>query len=171
MLIGNLLKGRPMSIADELDRLNTLRAEGALSEAEFEQAKAAALATKPSVGQQLDQAASGLTRDENTWAMLIHLTQFCGYVVPWAGWLVPLIMWLMKKDESEYINDHGKIVMNWMLTELIYGLVCFLLMFVVIGVFLFVPLGIIAVVFPIIGAVKANSGELWPYPMSIRFFN
>ena len=160
-----------MSIADELDRLSALRAEGALSEAEFEQAKAAALASKPGVGQQFDRAVSGLTRDENSWAMLIHLTQFCGYVMPLAGWLVPLILWLMKKDESQYIDAQGKIVMNWMLTELIYGFVCFLLMFVVIGAFLFIPLGIIAVVFPIIGAVKANSGELWPYPLSIRFFN
>ncbi len=158
-----------MSIADELDRLNALRAEGALSEAEFEQAKAAALAIGLIVGQQLDQAVTNLTTNENSWAMLIHLTQFCGYAVPVAGWLVPLVMWLMKKDESEYINDQGKIVMNWMLTELIYWVVCFLLMFVVIGVFLFIPLGIIAVVFPIIGAVKANSGELWPYPLSIRF--
>ncbi len=102
--------------------------------------------------------------------MLIHITQFCGYVVPLAGWLVPLILWLMKKDESQYIDAQGKIVMNWMLTELIYGFVCFLLTFVVVGIFLFIPLGLIAVIFPIIGAVKANSGELWPYPLSIRIF-
>jgi len=165
------LKGRPMSIADELDRLNALRAEGALSEAEFEQAKAAALATPPSTGQRLGQAVTNLTTNENSWAMLIHVTQFCGYVVPLAGWVVPFILWLMQKDESQYIDAQGKIVMNWMLTELIYGFVCFLLTLVFIGVFLFIPLGIIAVVFPIIGAVKANSGELWPYPLSIRFFN
>ena len=160
-----------MSIADELDRLNALREKGALSEEEFEQAKASALATTPSAGQRLDQAVTNLTTNENSWAMLIHLTQFCGYVVPVAGWLVPLVLWLMKKDESEYIDAQSKIVMNWMLTELIYTFVCFLLMLVVIGAILFIPLAIIAVVFPIIGAVKANSGELWPYPLSIRFFN
>ncbi len=158
-----------MSIADELDRLNTLRAEGALSEAEFEQAKAAALASKPSVGQRLDQAVSGLSRDENSWAILIHITQFCGYALPLLGWVVPLVLWLMKRDESEQIDAHGKIVMNWILSVLIYGIVCGLFSIILIGIPLAIALGIVGVVFPIIGAVKASDGELWPYPMSIRF--
>ena len=158
-----------MSIADELDRLNTLRAEGALSEAEFEQAKAAALASKPSVGQRLDQAVSGLSRDENSWAILIHITQFCGYALPLLGWVVPLVLWLMKRDESEQIDAHGKIVMNWILSVLIYGIVCGLFSIILIGIPLAIALVIVGVVFPIIGAVKASDGELWPYPMSIRF--
>ncbi|MCH7919329.1 MAG: DUF4870 domain-containing protein [Planctomycetes bacterium] len=162
-----------MSIADELDRLKTLRAEGALSEAEFEQAKAAALATKPSAGQRLDQAVTNLTTSENSWAMLIHLSQFCGYALPLLGWVVPLVLWLMKRDESEQIDAHGKIVMNWILSVLIYGIVCGLFSIILIGILIGIPLaialGIVGVVFPIIGAVKASDGELWPYPMSIRF--
>ena len=160
-----------MSIADELDRLNTLREKGALSEEEFEQAKTAALATTPSAGQRLDQAVTNLTTNENSWAMLIHLTQFCGYALPVLGWGVPLVLWLMKRDESEQIDAHGKIVMNWILSALIYGIVSFLLYFILIGIPLAIVLCIVGVVFPIIGAVKANNGELWPYPLSIRFFN
>ena len=101
------------------------------------------------------------------------LTQFCGYALPLLGWVVPLVLWLMKRDESEQIDAHGKIVMNWILSVLIYGIVCGLFSIILIGILIGIPLaialGIVGVVFPIIGAVKASDGELWPYPMSIRF--
>ena len=59
--------------------------------------------------------------------------------------------------------------MNWILSVLIYGIVCGLFYIILIGIPLAIALVIVGVVFPIIGAVKASDGELWPYPMSIRF--
>lgn len=107
--------------------------------------------------------------NERQYAMLIHLTQFAGLLVPLGGWLVPLILWLIKRKESTYIDQHGKIVMNWILSCLIYGFICFILSFILIGVFLAVALGICSIVFTIIGALKANNGERWAYPLSIPF--
>ena len=55
-----------------------------------------------------------------------------------------------------------------MISALIYSVVCFLLFIIVIGVFLLWALALLCLVFPIIGAIKANDGEVWPYPLSLR---
>ena len=68
------------------------------------------------------------------------------------------------------IDAHGKVVAKWIISEILYGIVCFILLFVLIGLPLLIALGVVAVVFPIIGGVKASGGELWRYPLSIPFF-
>ena len=103
--------------------------------------------------------------------MFIHIAQYCTYIIPIAGLAVPLVLWLLKKDESGVIDLHGKIVMNWIITEFILALVFGLLCFVVIGFPLLFALMALGVIFPILGAVKAQNGEAWPYPLSLRFFN
>jgi len=68
------------------------------------------------------------------------------------------------------IDKHGKIVVNWILTELILGIVFGLLCFILIGIPLLIILGVLGIVFPIIGGIKANNGEVWPYSLSVNFF-
>lgn len=109
-------------------------------------------------------------RDARMWGMLLHLSVLAGFVIPIAGWVAPIIIWQVKKDELPEIDEHGKIVVNWMISGLIYGFLCFLLIFVLIGIPLMIMLGILCTVYPIIGGIKANNGEYWPYPGSLRFF-
>lgn len=80
------------------------------------------------------------------------------------------MLWQVKKNESSVIDLHGRIVVNWIITESILAIVFAMLCFVLIGIPLLAVLAIVGIVFPIIGAVKANNGELWPYPLAIRFF-
>jgi hypothetical protein len=103
------------------------------------------------------------------WAMLLHFSLLAGFVVPFAGLIVPIIIWQLKKTEFPEIDAHGKVVVNWMISLIIYGAVCFLLSFILIGIPLLIVLGALAVIFPIIGGIKANNGELWKYPLSIPF--
>lgn len=109
------------------------------------------------------------TGEERQYAMFIHLSQFAGLIVPLLGWLLPLILWQVKKDSSAYINTHGKIVMNWIISSLIYAIVCYILVFILVGIILLIALGICSLIFIILGAIKANNGEIWHYPLSIRF--
>lgn len=102
------------------------------------------------------------------WAMFLHLSQLAGYVIPLVGLIAPIVIWQMKKDEYPILDEHGKAVVNWLISELIYGAICFVLVFIVIGFPMLMVLGILAVVFPIIGGIKANNGELWHYPMAIN---
>ncbi|MBT3468846.1 MAG: DUF4870 domain-containing protein [Opitutae bacterium] len=101
--------------------------------------------------------------------MFIHLSQFCNYPVPILGLIVPLILWLMKKDESALIDLHGKIVLNWIITEFILVIGFVILSFFIIGIPLLLALLVVGFVFPILGAVKAQNGETWPYPFSFVF--
>lgn len=114
---------------------------------------------------------SGPSKEERQWNMFIHLSLLSGFVIPLGGLLVPIILWQLKKDEFPSSNAHGYVVVNWLLSALIYGIVCFILTFIVIGILGYIALAIVAVVFPIIGGIKANDGELWEYPLSIRFFS
>jgi uncharacterized Tic20 family protein len=150
-----------MGMAEEIERLNQLKQSGAISEEEFERGKQALLA-----GNQ----AGGRPPDLNMWGMFIHLSQFASYILPLAGLIVPIVLWQTKKNEGRIIDRHGRIVMNWLITELILGIVFVVLSFVVIGIPFLIALGIVGIIFPIIGAVKASNGEAWPYPLSIRFF-
>ena len=104
------------------------------------------------------------------WAVILHLSQFAGYIVPFAGLLAPILIWQLKKDDVPGLDEHGKNIANWMLSAFIYGFVCLLLTFVLIGFIGFIALAIMAIVFPIIGAIKANDGIAWKYPLSIAFF-
>ena len=158
-----------MGIAEEIEKLNKLRQDGAISEDEFQKAKESVLSQDQPAPGQVYETPSRSSLDVNVWSMYIHLSQFCGYIVPFAGLVVPIVLWQMKKGESEVIDKHGKIVLNWILSELIYGFVIGLLCLLFIGFLLIPVLAVMAIVFPIIGGIKANSGEVWPYPLSINF--
>jgi uncharacterized protein len=107
---------------------------------------------------------------DRTWLILLHLSMFAGYVVPLAGFIAPLVIWLTMKDESPEIDAHGRVVVNWIITSVIYWTIAIALCLVLIGIPLVMILGAISVIFPIIGAVKASNGVLWKYPLSISFF-
>jgi len=107
----------------------------------------------------------------NTFLMLMHLSQLSSFIVPGAGFVLPIVMWATNKDESVEVDRHGRVILNWMLSALIYSVICVALMLVIIGVFLLWALVLLNLIFVIIAAVNANDGKLWPYPLSIRFFS
>jgi uncharacterized Tic20 family protein len=111
----------------------------------------------------------GIIMDQSTrtWAMLLHLSVLLGYMFPIAGLLAPILIWQLKKGEMPELDAHGKMVINFMISMLIYSLVSFVLLFVFIGVLCYIALFIVGIAFPIIGGIKANNGELWKYPLVI----
>ncbi|WP_372806595.1 DUF4870 domain-containing protein [Pontiella sp.] len=158
-----------MDLIEELEKLDAMYNNGTLTDEEFVKAKDALLAKYQSSGQKFKQAVGDLSSDESVWGVLIHLSQFGGYLIPLGGWLLPICLWLIKRNDSETIDRHGRIVINWIISQLIYGILFTLLCFVLIGIPLLIVLGIVAFVYPIVGAVKASSGEVWDYPGNLRF--
>lgn len=108
--------------------------------------------------------------DTRQWAMFLHLSLLAGLLVPGAGFILPIVLWQVKKNDLPGIDAHGKVVANWLVSALIYGVACGMLSFLLIGIPLLMILGLLALVFPIIGAIKANEGVLWKYPLSFQFF-
>ena len=156
-----------MNIVEELEKLESLRRGGTISEAEFTELKAALFEKDRSMGNRLNQALG----DTNTWCMFIHFSQFCAYLVPIAGIVVPIILWQIKKEESEQIDLHGRIVVNWIISEIIYIIVFGLLCLFMIGIPFVIALILASIIFPIIGGIKASNEKVWKYPFSINFFS
>jgi uncharacterized Tic20 family protein len=103
----------------------------------------------------------------NTFCMLMHLSQLLG---PIFGMAVPIVLWAIGKDKSAQVDQQGKFVVNWIISLYIYGLAAGGLCLVGVGLLLILGLLILGFVFPVIGAVKANNGIAWKYPLSIPFF-
>jgi uncharacterized Tic20 family protein len=164
-----------MNVTEELQKLHELRQAGAINDNEFALAKAKLLdgasestsswAPSPLTG---DVGPEKQDRQTRQWAFLLHLSVLAGFALPFAL-VVPLAIWQLKKEDLPGIDAHGKNAINWIISAAIYAVVCVLLVFVVIGIPMLIMLGILAVVFPIMAAIKANNGELWKYPLSIPF--
>jgi uncharacterized protein len=103
-----------------------------------------------------------------TWAMLLHFSVFAGYIVPIAGLIAPVVIWQIKKNEYPELDEHGKAVVNFIISLVIYSLISAVLVIVLIGVPLLLALAAIGIIFPIIGGIKANNGELWRYPLTLN---
>lgn len=108
-------------------------------------------------------------QQEKMWAMFCHLGALLGYMVPFANIIAPLIIWLIKREESLLIEDHGKESLNFQISICIYCIVSLFLTLIIIGLILLFGLVIFNLVMVIIAAVKANSGERYRYPLTIRF--
>lgn len=109
------------------------------------------------------QGGTEVNKDARMWAMLCHLLGLFTFFVG------PLIIWMLKKEENSFIDNQGKEALNFQITVLIASIVSSLLTVVCIGVFLAIAVGILDIVFCIVACVKANSGEAYRYPVSIRF--
>src|ERR1043165_5653250 len=169
-----------MNLGEELQRLEELHRAGTLSDSEFEAAKAALINNTPErpppvppapvapVTASIDPARR--TKEAREMAVWMHLSLLAGFVVPYAGFAVPIIIWQLKKEDFPEIEPHGKAIANWLISKTIYAAVCVPLIFLCVGIFLLIGLGIIAIIYPIIGAVKAGKNEVWDYPGSIPFF-
>ncbi len=109
-------------------------------------------------------------RDERMWGMLCHLAAFAGIIIPTAGNIIgPLIVYLLKKDDYEFVNDQGKESLNFQITVTILLFASGVLLILGVGFLLMAIIGIGSLVFTIIAAIKANEGEYYRYPWSIRF--
>jgi uncharacterized Tic20 family protein len=108
------------------------------------------------------------SKDEKTMGMLCHLLAISGLVIPFGTIIGPLVIWLIKKDTMPFVDDQGKESLNFQITCLIAFIVCFVLMFVLIGFILMPIVGLIDLIFVIIATIKANNGIAYRYPFAIR---
>ncbi|WP_461051815.1 DUF4870 domain-containing protein [Spirosoma arcticum] len=107
--------------------------------------------------------------DERMWAMLTHLSALPGSFVLIGAIVAPLIIWQVQKDKSAFVDYHGKEAVNFQITMAIAAAVSFLLFLLLIGLVLIWIVGAVWLIFTVIAAIKANSGEYYKYPLTIRF--
>jgi uncharacterized Tic20 family protein len=113
-----------------------------------------------------------VSRDERTWAMLAHLCALVGYsVVPLGNVVAPLIVWLIRRDQSWFVDDQAKESLNFQISMVIYTLISIPLVLLLIGILLLIILYVFGIVMVIIAAIKANNGVPYRYPLTLRFIN
>ncbi len=109
-----------------------------------------------------DPVAQTPSNDDRNLAMLAHLL---GIV---SGFVGALIIWLIKKDQSVFIDEQGKEALNFQITVMIAFVGSWILMFVLIGMLLMPLILIGKLVFCILAAVAVSKGEHYKYPFAIR---
>jgi uncharacterized Tic20 family protein len=120
------------------------------------------------------ESAPALTSDDRLWAMLAHISGLVAGALGGMTFLGPLIVWLIKKDQSRFVDYHGKEALNFQLNVLIYSLILVAISIATCGMGVWVTapllgvLGIYVTVISIVAGVKANSGEYYRYPATFR---
>lgn len=106
-----------------------------------------------------------LTADDKLWAMLGHLSGLLGYAVAFGQYAGPAVIYMVYKDKSKFVAFHALQSLMFQVAILVVGLVLFVLGFVTCGAtwFLAAPLAVGAVIYNILGAIKANNGEMFEY--------
>lgn len=104
-----------------------------------------------------------MSSDDKLWAILCHLSLLLG-----VGFLFPLVVYLVKRQDSPIAAEHAKEALNFHISVYLYGIASLLLCFVLIGFPLLIAVGIGSVVCAIIACIKASEGQLYRYPLTIR---
>ena len=109
-------------------------------------------------------------KDSRMWSMFCHLTALSAFIgIPFGNIIGPLIIWLIKKDDFPMVDDQGRESLNFQISMTIYTIVSFLLCFVIIGFLLLPVVLLVDLILVIIASVKANKGDVYRYPFTIRF--
>ena len=102
--------------------------------------------------------------------VLTHLSQLLDFVTGIGGFIVPLIIWITKKDEVYDMDAHGKSILNFRISMFLYILICIpLILFFGLGLLGFFVIGIFYFIFPIMNAIKASNNQEPSYLFSISF--
>lgn len=119
--------------------------------------------------QNFEDIGSASSSDELTWATLAHAGVFAGLVVPLGNIIAPLVIYLIKREESAYIAEHAKESLNFQISLMLYLSVSAILVLIYIGFIVMGVLSILWIIFVIQAAIAAHKGESYRYPMTIRF--
>lgn len=158
---------------DDYEKIKNLEeslANGSISQEEFEREREKLLSKeKPVETDTLSPSApvSGkkplFGLEENLYLLLMHLSQFV------SAFIVPLVMWLIGKDENQRVDWHGKEIMNFIITYALWFIVGIVTIPLIVGIVILSIWGVAITIFIIIASVKAYNGEDWRYPLTIKF--
>lgn len=111
-----------------------------------------------------------LNSTDRNLGMFCHLGALSVFVgVPFGNILAPLIIWLIRREDSPFVDRQGKESLNFQLSMVIYGIISVLLMFILIGFITITAVVVVDILFTIVASVKASRGESYHYPLTIQF--
>ena len=104
--------------------------------------------------------------------VITHLSQLLTYVTGFGGLIVPLVLWLTQRDKVEGMDEHGKVIVNFQISIILYVLISIpLILLLGLGILMLIGIGILGFVLPIINAIKASKNESPSYFGTIKFIS
>ena len=110
-----------------------------------------------------------MTVEERPWILGAHIGTLIGYTIAFGNFLVPLLIWLSKRDESEEIAMHAKASLNFQLSMAIYLIISAVFAFLLIGIPFLIIIPIVNLICVILATIEADKGRLYRYPLTINF--
>lgn len=110
-----------------------------------------------------------MTSEERPWVLGSHIGTLLGYAIAFGSFLVPLFIWLSKKEDSEVIAMHAKASLNFQLSMLLYTFIAGLGILFLIGIPFLIIIPIVNLICVILATIEADKGRLYKYPLSINF--
>ena len=110
-----------------------------------------------------------ISDDERTWGIFVHAAAFAGFIIPFGNILGPLVLWAIKKEESQFVDENGKQALNFQITWTIFLIISALSILVLVG-FVLLPLVALAwVVLVVLAIIRASNNQVYDYPLTIEF--
>ena len=111
-------------------------------------------------------------RNDRQLIVITHLSQLVTLVIGFGSLIIPLIIWMSNKEKVYELDAHGKNILNFQISLLIYSLICIpLILLLGLGILGLIALGLVSIIFPIINAIKASNGETPKYPLSLNIIS
>ena len=111
-------------------------------------------------------------RKDNQLLVIAHLSQLICLITGFGSLLLPLVLWLVNKEKVYQMDAHGKNIINFQLSLIVWFIICVpLILFFGLGLLGFLVLGILSVVLPIVNAVKVSRGEEPDYPLTFHIIS
>ena len=109
-------------------------------------------------------------RKDSTLLAVTHLSQVLYYLTGFGGFIVPLVIWLTSRNSVEGMDEHGKSIINFQLSMLLYIIISIpaILLFGL-GILTLIGIGILGFILPIVNAIRAANGEAPSYFLTIKF--
>ena len=108
------------------------------------------------------------SKDERTWAMLCHFSTYIGFIFPFGNIIVPLIIWLSKREDLPLVEDQGREALNFQISMTIYFIISGILCIILIGIPIVIGLIIFDFIITIVAAISANDGKYYRYPINLK---
>jgi len=111
-------------------------------------------------------------RQDRRLIVITHLSQLVTLVIGFGSLIIPLIIWLSNKEKVYEMDEHGKNILNFQISLIIYSVICIpLILLLGLGLIGLIILAAISIIFPIINAIKASNVEIPKYPLSLNIIS
>lgn len=107
-----------------------------------------------------------VSSDDRTWGILAHASAFVGFLFPFGNILGPLLVWAIKKDESQFVDENGKQALNFQITWTVWLLLSALSVLLVIGLVVLPLVALAWLILVIIAIIRASENQVYDYPLT-----